>query len=141
MDTTIVGFIGFGLIGGSIARTLKEIDGSKPSTLTIKNEPCAFFNIAYDYHKTGINTGLSLALEDGTIDKISKDLSQDFKDCDLIFLCAPVLTNIEYLKQLKNRSNISALPDKIPDEILCGIYDSDTELLELNIKENNIEGI
>ncbi len=101
MDTTIVGFIGFGLIGGSIARTLKEIDGSKPSTLTIKNEPCAFFNIAYDYHKTGINPGLSLALEDGTIDKISKDLSQDFKDCDLIFLCAPVLTNIEYLKQLK----------------------------------------
>lgn len=101
MDTTIVGFIGFGLIGGSIARALKEIDGSVPSTLTIKNEPCTFFNIAYDYHKTGNNPGLSLALEDGTIDKISKDLPQDFKECDLIFLCAPVLTNIEYLKQLK----------------------------------------
>ena len=36
MDTTVVGFIGFGLIGGSIARALKEIDGSIPSTLTKK---------------------------------------------------------------------------------------------------------
>ncbi|WP_066717661.1 prephenate dehydrogenase [Clostridium sp. Marseille-P299] len=103
MDTTIVGFIGFGLIGGSIARALKEIDGTIPSSLTKKNENPSetFYNIAYDYHTTGVNGGLSLALEDGTIDKISKNLSEDFKDCDIIFLCAPVLMNIEYLKHLK----------------------------------------
>lgn len=104
MDTTIVGFIGFGLIGGSIARALKEIDGTIPSSLTKKNEnPLeSYYNIAYDYHSTGTNAGLTLAFEDGTIDMISKNLSEDFQDCDIIFLCAPVLMNIEYLKHLKS---------------------------------------
>ena len=77
------GFIGFGLIGGSIAHALKEI---YPSSNII----------AYNYYKTKTHTKLEAAKQDGIVDNIITSLS-DFSDCDVIFLCAPVLTNISYL--------------------------------------------
>lgn len=82
-----IGFIGFGLIGGSIARALKNI--SK-----------AIHIIAYDYHKEP-NSDLEAALSDQVLDSVTKSLKDDFSDCDIIFLCAPVLSNISYLKELK----------------------------------------
>lgn len=87
MNTTTVGFIGFGLIGGSIARALKLLD-----------EP--FHIIAFDYHREEKNLGLSLALSDGSIDNITKDITL-LSSCDIIFLCAPVLKNIAYLNELR----------------------------------------
>ncbi|MDE7298860.1 MAG: prephenate dehydrogenase [Lachnospiraceae bacterium] len=81
-----IGFIGFGLIGGSIARILRS--GSPALTL-----------FAYDYHTDAPSPGLSAALRDGVLNRIERSLSA-FSDADLIFLCAPVLRNIEYLKQL-----------------------------------------
>ena len=89
-----IGFIGFGLIGGSIARALKKVSISESSTEH-------FEIIAYDYHVNRTNHDLLMALHDGTIDKISKDLTADFSQCDIIFLCAPVLSNINYLQELK----------------------------------------
>lgn len=80
------GFIGFGLIGGSIAHALKEI---YPSSNII----------AYNYYKTKTHKKLEAAKQDGIVDNISTSLS-DFSDCDVIFLCAPVLTNISYLNEL-----------------------------------------
>jgi prephenate dehydrogenase len=88
MNDSIVGFIGFGLIGGSIARGLKEINPN--NTL-----------IAYNYNKNKISKGLEEALSDHVLDFVYHDLAK-FSDCDYIFLCAPVLTNITYLSQLKN---------------------------------------
>lgn len=89
MEDVTAGFIGFGLIGGSIARAMKlRFDNTKI--------------IAFNYYKDRTNTSLEMALEDGTIDLISTDLAKDFCQCDLIFLCCPVLTNIQYLKELKN---------------------------------------
>ncbi len=85
-DTTI-GFIGFGLIGGSIARALKQ---RTPSPRLI----------AYNYHKDGTPSGLALARKDGVLDDITEDLA-DFSSCGIIFLCAPVRKNIEYLSLLK----------------------------------------
>lgn len=83
-----IGFIGFGLIGGSIARALKKMN---------KN----YYLFAYDYHKDNPSTDLQAALGDGVLDSVTTSLDRFFPECDLLFLCAPVLTNIEYLKQLK----------------------------------------
>lgn len=82
-----IGFIGFGLIGGSIARALKEL-------------PESFHLLAFDYHKETKNNSLYAAYSDGILDGVTQQLT-DFSDRDLIFLCAPVLRNIEYLELLK----------------------------------------
>ena len=83
-----IGFIGFGLIGGSIARALKKINKD-------------YYLFAYDYHKDRPSTDLEAALSDGVLDDVTTSLEDNFPDCDLLFLCAPVLSNIEYLKQLR----------------------------------------
>lgn len=83
-----IGFIGFGLIGGSIARAIKKINP--------KHYLCA-----YDHHKEKLNKDHMSAIADYVLDSTSTSLTTDMPDCDIIFLCAPVLSNIEYLKQLK----------------------------------------
>jgi prephenate dehydrogenase len=87
-DDLKIGFIGFGLIGGSIARALKKLNKR-------------FYIIAYDYHKDNPSVDLQAALHDGVLDYISAALDDKMPDSDIIFLCAPVLSNIEYLKKLK----------------------------------------
>ena len=82
------GFIGLGLIGGSLAKIFRKNDEN-------------IRLIAYNYYGDKQHPSLELALKDGVLNQISTNLSEDFKDCDIIFLCAPVLTNIAYLKQLK----------------------------------------
>lgn len=88
MNDITIGFVGFGLIGGSIARALRE-----------HFPTCRL--IAYNYNKTKQNENLLLAKKDGTIHHIYTDFSEGFPQCDIIFLCAPVLTNIAYLDALK----------------------------------------
>jgi len=83
-----IGFIGFGLIGGSIARALKKINSN-------------YYLFAYDYHKDKPSADLLAAHSDGVLDAITSSLEDHFTECDLLFLCAPVLSNINYLKQLK----------------------------------------
>jgi prephenate dehydrogenase len=83
-----IGFIGFGLIGGSIARAIKA---TRPNTLIY----------AYDYHNNPPNGELEEALSDGVLDHVYGELTSGFSDCDIIFLCAPVLANISYLSRLK----------------------------------------
>ncbi len=82
------GFIGLGLIGGSIARALKKI-----------SPDC--YLVAYNYRGKDPSGDLQAALNDQILDQVTSALEEGFPDCDLIFLCAPVLSNIEYLKQLK----------------------------------------
>lgn len=82
------GFIGSGLIGGSIARAIKELI---KETLTLT---------AFQYGPNPSHS-LTLAKEDGVLDNITTNLA-DFSTCDMIFLCAPVQKNIEYLAQLKD---------------------------------------
>lgn len=80
-----VGFIGLGLIGGSIARKMKE------------NNPKVSI-IATAGHQQTIEDAFGL----GLIDNNKLLELNSFKDCDVIFLCAPVNKNIEYLTQLKD---------------------------------------
>lgn len=83
-----IGFIGFGLIGGSIARCLHK---------QYPNTPI----IAYNYKKNCHNSHLEIALQDGILSQIVTNLIPAFSKCDLIFLCAPVKKNIDYLEKLK----------------------------------------
>lgn len=84
MDFQKIGFIGLGLIGGSIAKTIKRIH---PATTMIAT--------------AGHRSTILEAYEDHTI--INRELLDisEFSDCDIIFLCCPVKKNIEYLEALK----------------------------------------
>lgn len=88
MNNMTIGFVGFGLIGGSIAKAIRE-------------QYSEYRILAYNYYSPQPNTSLQSALEDNVIDEICSELDGSFSTCDLIFLCAPVLTNLEYLKELK----------------------------------------
>ena len=83
-----VGFIGFGLIGGSIARALKKSDSS----------------IYMMVYSRSINP-LMQAKEDGVIDEILSSLNDRLNECDFIFLCAPVEYNESYLKDIAGLIN------------------------------------
>lgn len=78
------GFIGLGLIGGSIAKALKASDPS------IKI-------IAYDIN----NQTLELAKQEQIADLTVTSIDNAFSACDYIFLCAPVSHNDGNLSKLK----------------------------------------
>ena len=78
-----LGFIGLGHIGGSIAKTIRRFHP-------------AIEMIAYD---TDTDT-LAKALNEELITTACTEVSDDFKECDYIFLCAPVLRNDEFIPQL-----------------------------------------
>ena len=75
-----IGFIGLGLIGGSIARAIRK----KHPEMTM---------IGYTPHATTVLA----AMEDGVIDEKADAIDASFSDCDLIFLCAPVSDNTKNL--------------------------------------------
>ena len=50
-----------------------------------------------------------MAKEDGTLTQYFETLDSTFSSCDIIFLCAPVSNNIEYLKELKGIISESCL--------------------------------
>ena len=84
MDFKKIGFIGLGLIGGSMAKTIKRI---YPETELIAT--------------SGHLSTITAAFEDHTISNDTLLAMKDFSDCDIIFLCCPVQKNIEYIKELK----------------------------------------
>lgn len=79
-----IGFIGLGLIGGSIAKTLKRIYPEKKL-----------------YATSGHLSTITEAFEDHTIENDRQLSMEEIGSCDLIFLCTPVQLNITYLEQLK----------------------------------------
>ncbi len=80
----LIGFIGLGLIGGSIAKRIR------------KKYPAAEM-IAFDKD----TDSLKEAVREGVINQAYESLDPEFADCRLIFLCAPVSSNLEYLSRLK----------------------------------------
>ena len=79
-----IGFIGLGLIGGSIAKTIRKFHPD-------------YHILAYAKHKET----LAAALNCNAIDAVLEEKDERYHTCDYIFLCAPVEYNIEYLKYLK----------------------------------------
>lgn len=78
-----IGFIGFGLIGGSIAKSIKKYGLAQKI-------------IAYDLHMAPLHQ----AIDEGVLDQVATSLEDGFNACDLIFLCCPVNVNIEMFKKL-----------------------------------------
>lgn len=85
MTDTKIGFVGFGLIGGSIARAMRI---SSP-------------HIQIHVYTRRKNPDLEAGVQEGVIDRLLYEIDDSFSDFDIIFLCAPVLTNIEMLRKLK----------------------------------------
>lgn len=84
MSDFICGFIGLGLIGGSIAKAIHH------------KLPDAHL-IAYDTNASS----LELALQEGVIEEACTSIGEAFGRCDYLFLCAPVSHNDENLLTLK----------------------------------------
>lgn len=80
---SVIGFIGLGLIGGSIARGLKR---ARPD-ITV---------MAYMRSRSR----LEAAKKEGIVDVILEGVDENLSRCDLIFLCTPVEYNAQYLKAL-----------------------------------------
>ena len=83
-DNLTCGFIGLGLIGGSMARALKSKD---PSIRIISYTP---------HPETSLK-----AKEDGIVDEACDAIDERFSDLDYIFLCAPIERNNDNLKLIK----------------------------------------
>lgn len=79
-----IGFIGLGLIGGSIAKAIRLY---YPDTEII----------AFDKNKET----LALATAESIADVTCTSIDDNFKHCDYLFLCAPVSFNTAYLKQVQ----------------------------------------
>lgn len=84
MSDITCGFIGLGLIGGSIARALRA------SVPDIKI-------IAYDINRNA----LELAVKENVVNIAATAINSVFSDCDYIFLCAPVQKNDANLAAVK----------------------------------------
>ncbi len=85
-DQLTIGYVGLGLIGGSIAKALRA---AHPHVT----------QLAYCRHPEP-TPGLSLALQEQVIDRIEQELTGALAVCDVIFLCAPVLENDRLLRTL-----------------------------------------
>lgn len=83
MSIQKLGFIGLGLIGGSIAKTVKRV---RPDISMIA--------------LSGHQSTIADAHLEGLIENEKNAAIQDFADCDYIFLCAPVQQNLAYIEQL-----------------------------------------
>ncbi len=79
-----IGIIGLGLIGGSIAKAARKV---YPDCRIVA------LNRSQD--------SLDAAKKEGTVNEGVHKVTDAFKGCDFIFLCAPVNTNISFLEKLK----------------------------------------
>lgn len=76
-------FIGFGLIGGSIAKAIKKY---RPETKV--------------YAFTRTSSQLVKAKNDGVVDIILDDINENISEADIVFLCTPVEYNEFYLRKI-----------------------------------------
>lgn len=115
----IVGFIGLGLIGGSIAKAIRH-----------------FYSNVRIIATAGGKDTIELALSENLIDEGYLEVEKAFSKCDYIFLCAPVSYNAKYLADLK--------PVIKKDCIITDVGSTKTDIhkrvIELDMEENFIGG-
>lgn len=115
----IIGFIGLGLIGGSIAKAVR-----------------CFYPEIRIIATSGRKETVDLALSENLIDVGCYEADEHFADCDYIFLCTPVSYNAEYLRILK--------PIIKKDCIITDVGSTKTDIhekvRELDMEENFIGG-
>ena len=104
-NTCTFGFVGLGLIGGSIAKAIRA-----------KYPECRI--IAYNPS----SDTLELALEEGVINEGLHEIGPAFLSCDYVFLCAPVSHNAKNLALIKPCLN--------PEAVLTDIGSTKTDIHE-----------
>lgn len=114
-----IGFIGLGLIGGSIAKAVRH-----------------FYPQIKIIAASGRKETVALALSEKIIDEGCDEVGSAFAQCDYIFLCAPVSCNAMYLETLK--------PIIKKDCIITDVGSTKTDIhekvRELHMEENFIGG-
>lgn len=79
-----IGIIGLGFLGGSLAKSLSELDSVDKIIAT------------------DVNTkSLEMAYEEGVITDYAFEVNEKFSDCDIVFICTPVSYIVDYAKKLK----------------------------------------
>ncbi len=119
MASTKIGFIGLGLIGGSVAKAIRKYYPD-------------YELIAFDKSRET----LALAVQEGTIDTACSSIDNNFKGCSYIFLCAPVSCNTAYLAQLKKIVKDGCILTDV-GSVKTSIHE---EIIALNMEENFIGG-
>ena len=119
MASTKIGFIGLGLIGGSVAKAIRKYYPD-------------YELIAFDKSRET----LALAVQEGTIDTACSSIDNNFKRCSFIFLCAPVSCNTAYLAQLKEIVKDGCILTDV-GSVKTSIHE---EIIALNMEENFIGG-
>ena len=114
-----IGFIGLGLIGGSIAKKLRTLYPEVELIATSGHLP----SIQNAYNQKLISNKTLIEVE-------------DFCDCDYIFLCTPVQQNIQYLKQLSGKIR----PDCVITDVGSVKTDIHKEVTALGMEANFIGG-
>lgn len=113
------GFVGIGLIGGSIAKALRrEYPSCKIIVYNRSAEPRV------------------MAINDGTANIALDTVDERFNECDYIFLCTPVERNVEYLKILKDIIKNDCIITDV-GSVKGNIHEA---VEELNMKNNFIGG-
>lgn len=119
MDSVKIGFIGLGLIGGSVAKAIRKYYPDHEI-------------IAFDKSRET----LALAVQDNTIDTACASIDEHFGSCSYIFLCAPVACNSAYLAQLKTIINENCILTDV-GSVKTSIHE---EVIALDMEENFIGG-
>lgn len=108
MNSMKIGFIGLGLIGGSVAKAIR------------KYYP-GYEIVAFDKNRET----LALAVQENIIDTACSSIDDNFKGCGYLFLCAPVSCNTAYLAQLKGMldedcilTDVGSVKTSIHEEII-----------------------
>ena len=114
-----IGFVGLGLIGGSIAKAIRQYYPN-------------YEIVAFDKSKET----LALATQESVIDVACTTIDDNFDNCTYIFLCAPVSYNTAYLKQLKSHLNKDCILTDV-GSVKASIH---KEVIALDIEENFIGG-
>ncbi len=115
----IIGFIGLGLIGGSIAKAVR-----------------CFYPDIHIVAASGRKETVDLALSENLIDEGCYEVGESFAKCDYIFLCAPVSCNAKYLETLKSIIKT----DCIITDVGSTKTDIHTRVTQLSMEENFIGG-
>lgn len=114
-----IGFIGLGLIGGSIAKIIKENNTNTEIIALTSSEET-----------------IKKAYNDGIINNSTTISLNDFNDIDLLLLCSPVGINVKYLRKLKPILNKKTIISDV-GSVKCDIHNA---INELGLQERFIGG-
>ena len=119
MNSIKVGFIGLGLIGGSVAKAIRKYYPD-------------YEIIAFDKNRET----LALAVQENIIDTACSSIDENFRGCSYLFLCAPVSCNSAYLAQLKDLLDDDCILTDV-GSVKTSIHE---EVVSLDMEKNFIGG-